>query len=587
MQLDVSVVTYNSDKWLENFFQSLLNQSYPCHLIHLYLRDHQSTDATLATLEKFVTEKAKFFASVHLEAGENLGFGAGHNANVFQGKSEFILVSNVDLELEADSLVQAIAAAKKDEAKVACWEFRQKPQEHPKVYHPASLETAWCSSACILFRRSAFIAVQGYDPRIFMYGEDVDLSYRLRDQGYLLKYCPQAVCWHYTYLNPAKNHTLQRQGSVLANFYLRLRFGNTQQILTLLKLFLRLLIQQPGWALAGLLPEFLKNVRYFVKTRKKSKLYYEFCGFNYSQHRDVAYFYSKSSKAKKELPLVTVITRTYQGRKGFLREALQSLLNQTYPNIQVIVVEDGSRTAEALVADFKKLTSTMQFAYFSLPKAGRVAAANYGLAQAEGEYLAFLDDDDLLYAEHIEVLVDKLLAESQYAAVYGLAFEVKTSLESLEPLRYREAPYQKIHEKSFSLLELFQTNYLPIQAVLFRKSLYESYGGMDPSLEVLEDWNLWLRYAAHQPFLLVPKLTSLYRVPQIKAERFKRHEVFRKYYPAVLEKNAKILVSLPFSEVSEFMAQKAVSLLIKKIRARLARISCLKRIYTLFLKLKS
>ena len=197
--IDLSAVTYNSVQWIDRFIESLLDQDYPLCRINLFIRDNGSSDDTVARCKSVAERCAGRFHSVVITEGENLGFGYGHNRNLKQGTAAYFMVANLDLEFAAGSISQIVSTAEQDDAAVASWEFRQKPYEHPKYYHPVSLETNWSSSACILFRRSALVEVGGYEERIFMYGEDVELSYRLRDHGYKLKYCPRAVCWHYTY----------------------------------------------------------------------------------------------------------------------------------------------------------------------------------------------------------------------------------------------------------------------------------------------------------------------------------------------------------------------------------------------------
>ncbi|MBK8401205.1 MAG: glycosyltransferase [Propionivibrio sp.] len=91
----------------------------------------------------------------------------------------------------------------------------------------------------------------GYEDRIFAYGEDVELSYRLRDHGFRLKYCPKAVCYHYSYEEAGQLKPLQFFGGTLANFYIRLRYGSILQILTGSILYLLLWVVHPkisgGW----------------------------------------------------------------------------------------------------------------------------------------------------------------------------------------------------------------------------------------------------------------------------------------------------------------------------------------------------
>lgn len=540
--LDLSVVTYNSAKWIEGFFDSLLKQDFPLGRVNLIIRDNHSTDDTLEICRQAVERHAGGFMSVRISAGENLGFGAGHNRNLAQGNSPYFLVSNVDLEFAADSISQAMQTAESDDATTASWEFRQKPYEHPKYYHPVSLETRWSSSACVLFRRTALESVGGYEERIFMYGEDVELSYRLRDHGFKLKYCPKAVCWHYSYEQANQLKPLQFFGSTLANLYIRMRYGSVLEILCGFAMHVGL------WFFAPALPgkwdglfrnglRLLHNAPYFLLSRKNSRERFAFYGWDYELRREGA-FYTYRQAVHKEFPLVSVVMRTYKGRLPWLREAVASVVNQSYPNIELVVVEDGSAEARDFINQLMQEACLASVVYRPIPKQGRCHAGNAGLAAANGKFLAFLDDDDLYFADHIEVMVDELCANPDMAAAYGLAFEVPTAVRSQSPLIYEEQRHEVVHRQKFSRPILWHHNFIPIQAVVFRREFYDELGGFDETLDNLEDWNLWTRYSLQRDFMLVEKVTSLYRVPDDMEQLIKRQKNLDGYYEqAVLKQN--------------------------------------------------
>src|SRR5690606_7950226 len=119
----------------------------------------------------------------HHADGANVGFGRGHNANAARGKAPWLFVVNPDGVLEPGAWKRLIEHAQGDDRATAAWEMRQLPYEHPKAYDPVTLATGWTSGAATLFRRDAFEAAGGYESRIFLYGEDVDLSWRLRARG--------------------------------------------------------------------------------------------------------------------------------------------------------------------------------------------------------------------------------------------------------------------------------------------------------------------------------------------------------------------------------------------------------------------
>jgi len=553
--IDISIVTYNSQKWIENFFRSLEKQNYPLKLINLYITDNSSIDDTLQKLEEVKKDYADKFASFQIFERENLGFGAGHNHNIKKAKSEFILVTNVDLEFEADTLEKVVSYASKDSKDVASWEIRQKPYEHPKYYNPVTLETNWSSSACILFRKSALDEIGGYEEKIFMYGEDVEISYRLRDHGYKLKYYPKAVCWHYTYEVANQVKELQFLGSTSSNVLLRMRYGGIRAIGKGIILYFGLFMvpkqfDSQRWKLFKNLIDIAKKAPYFLTTRKKRKEeHYKFLLWDYEFIRDGA-FYTYAKKEIENPPLVSVIVRTCCQRIGYLKEAIESIKNQTYDNIELIIVEDGTEDAKEFVATIES-ENIKNISYIPMPKAGRCVGGNVGLKNATGKYIVFLDDDDLFFADHVEVLVDALEKDTSLGACYTSAFQVSTDVKSKNPLVYKEMSHDVIYRQPFSRCLMWYNNYIPIQAIMFKKELYDRYGGFDESLDNLEDWNLWTRYSMENDFRYIEKTTSLYRVPYHQEHTKKRQEELDSYYQKAVEKQKSLKMEMSPADVVE------------------------------------
>lgn len=535
--IDVSVVTYNSREWVAGFMASLLNQSYPPARIHLFFVDHGSNDGTVAELEAQAAQHQTSFASFSIFQQANLGFGAGHDRAIRAGQAPYCLVTNIDLEFRPDSLTTVVATALNDtEATVASWELRQIPFEHPKYYDPVTLETNWSSHACILLRRSAYEQVGGYDPRIFMYAEDVEMSYRFRSHGHALKYVPQATVHHYTYKSAGETKPTQFSGSTLGNLYLRRRYGNAQDWQAGLLMYWRLLRHPEAFPgarrllLKNLLP-LARNRGHFAQGRGDAPAHFPFRGFDYEMRRDGA-FHEVAPFEPGAAPLVSVITRTYRGRGMFLAQALQSILNQTYPNIELIIVEDGGESQRDIVQALAATAAPGRaLRFLPNPKLGRSAAGNAGLAAATGEYVMFLDDDDLLFADHIETLAGALRDDTGLSAAYALAMEVLTDLDA-EKQRYTETgfgtPALFHQEWDHELLQTY--NFIPIQAILFKRELFEQRGGFDTDLDQLEDWHLWLRYGYRNQFRFIAKTTSLFRSPSNPALRTRRADKLDEAY---------------------------------------------------------
>ena len=580
----LSIVTYNSEKWLDAFFKSLFQQQLPCDQIALCLLDNGSTDNTFSWLTKQHTAMANKFASVQLHQGANIGFGAGHNHNLALAQTSFFWVTNVDLEFEPDTLTTLLNEAEKDVeqfkthggAQVAAWECRQKPYEHPKDYHPVSGETSWCSSACVLFKTDAIQAVNGYEPLLFLYGEDVELSYRLRDHGFKLKYVPKASVWHYTYEEAAQIKPQQFLGSTLANVLLRCRYGRRHEVIQGFLMFVALFAMKPLFEgmrtkLLGQSLKLLKLAPQFLRTRRQSQEKFPFRMWDYAMAREGA-FYEYPSAAQSHIeqaknktqgaPLVSVLMRTMPGRAGKLREAIASVVNQTYAQlkgpIELVLVEDGGLGIESAKSQIDELRASGVLAkviYVPLPKSGRCVAGNKALEVATGQLCCFLDDDDLFYADHLEVLVNEWLKQPSLGAVYALAYEVRTHVHSEEPWVYEDVIHSLIHRQEFSRATLWHHNYFPIQSVLFQRRLYLENGGFDLDLENLEDWNLWVRYSLKNDFKLIYKVTSLYRVPDQLEKALKRQAVLDGYYAIAKTKHDLLKVELTLPEIQQIVEE--------------------------------
>jgi hypothetical protein len=90
---------------------------------------------------------------------------------------------------------------------------------------------------------------------------------------------------------------------------------------------------------------------------------------------------------------------------------------------------------------------------------------------------------------------------------------------------------------------------MPIQAVLFRRELYQAHGGFDPELDQLEDWNLWVRYSLRRDFAMIEKVTSLYRVPARPDHAADRQQVLDDYYAKAVAKHGQLQLALNPNEV--------------------------------------
>jgi len=191
-------------------------------------------------------------------------------------------------------------------------------------------------------------------------------------------------------------------------------------------------------------------------------------------------------------PLVSILVRSMD--RPTLRRALLSAAEQTYPNVEIVVVAaSGPVHAELPPLPSGRSVRLVRQAH----PLGRSAAANAALHAASGELLNFLDDDDELLPRHLELLWAALYRNPTMSLAYSRTQVVDE----------RGVP-AGIFGKKHTRLELFETIPLAIMAALFRRGLLEHGVQFDDELQVGEDHDFWLQCSAHTDFCFVDEVTN-------------------------------------------------------------------------------
>lgn len=203
--------------------------------------------------------------------------------------------------------------------------------------------------------------------------------------------------------------------------------------------------------------------------------------------------------------LVSVIVRT-KDRPPLLANALKSIAEQTYANLEIVVVNDGGQDVRDVVT---ALAGGIPVTYIAHDNSkGRAAAANTGLKAAKGLYLNFLDDDDLFYPDHIETLIQNLQANNG-----KIAYTSVLSAHFNGPPERPENCIKKVvnHDIDFDPDRILFQNYIPIMSVLFHRDILSKVEGFSEDLTLFEDWDFWIRASRHFRFHHVDKVTAEYR----------------------------------------------------------------------------
>ncbi|QTN27397.1 glycosyltransferase [Rhodoferax sp. AJA081-3] len=225
--------------------------------------------------------------------------------------------------------------------------------------------------------------------------------------------------------------------------------------------------------------------------------------------------------------------------RASLSEALASVAAQSYPAIEVVLVNAKG----AVHADVGPLCGRFPIRLInSCDSLARSAAANVGLTQARGDFLIFLDDDDLMDADHIASLVTTLASAPHCKAAFSGTRVTDAAGATVG-----------VYDHVYSQAQLLIGNFLPIHAVLFSRELVESGCRFDTTLDTYEDWDFWLQIAQHTAFAPTGGVTAVYRsflgdsgmsrAEDRPLQRQRRSLVWRKWWPVWGVENVDLLAS--------------------------------------------
>ncbi len=209
------------------------------------------------------------------------------------------------------------------------------------------------------------------------------------------------------------------------------------------------------------------------------------------------------------MPTVTVIIPTYN-RSELVRQAINSVLKQDYENFEILVIDDGSTdNTRQTVAEIKD----NRIRYFYKNNGGAASARNLGLKNAKGEFICFLDSDDLWPDNFLKTMTSRLLKNPQYGAAY-----------CMRTLLFENGSTKPSYQKEFFFsgqvtAQLFQKTFIQTSTICFRKKNLEGIF-FDESLTNGEDVDVWLKVSTRTKFLFVPDIQITYRqqTPMATAE---------------------------------------------------------------------
>lgn len=212
---------------------------------------------------------------------------------------------------------------------------------------------------------------------------------------------------------------------------------------------------------------------------------------------------SQESMPRGHEPLVTIVTPVYN-QAEFLAETIESVLGQTYPNIEYIVVDDGSTDDSLKVA--QRYVDRVRV--ISQENAGQAAALNVGWRMARGQILAYLSSDDRLLPGAVAAMVRMLDAAPECSVAYCDFWLIDAKGQRMQAVRTEEFSEYRLRVHLVCQ---------PGPGAFFRREVFDQTGGWDAQLRQVPDYEFWLRASRYGSFRRVPYALAEYRIHEESA----------------------------------------------------------------------
>jgi alpha-1,3-rhamnosyltransferase len=205
-------------------------------------------------------------------------------------------------------------------------------------------------------------------------------------------------------------------------------------------------------------------------------------------------------------PLISVCIASYNHAR-FLRETLDSVLQQTYPNFEVVVVDDGSSDESLqILADYaRKDLRVKALTHPENQNRGISFTTNTAIDNSGGEYIAFIGSDDVWYPEALGALYKNIRIDRSVSFVYGMVKEIDATGNVIGQRG------ENILTAQDPLAELLKLNRIPAMAVLVRRAMLYEVGLLDPNV-LYGDWELWIRLMSRFKVGFVNEFIGNYRI---------------------------------------------------------------------------
>ncbi|HYG36504.1 MAG TPA: glycosyltransferase, partial [Clostridia bacterium] len=524
--MSVIVVCHNYASHLPEAVGSVINQTFKD--LEIVLVDDGSTDDSLSVAKRLMADHGRKvgFRVVHLN---DVGPAAARQYGAGLARGKYLLMLDADDKIAPEFLAKTIpileANPKLGFVYVDTVFFGDSQQRHQQPeYDFARLCRQNFISYCSPIRKAAFDEIAGYDSENWGYYEDWDLWIRLGSKGWYGQHLAEPLFFYRHHFSSSLSLFSIRLDPVYKAFLVdRHPQLHSPEEVTQAR---AVLAEMPsGWNSRppmrdiGQLQQLAERhphnrfVLYFLglalwkagkQQQAEATLTNLLAAFPQdTQARELLGHLAAASKqvsGKERHPLVSVIVPTYN-RPDQLVQALRSILNQSFQDFEIVVVNDAGNEIESAVASLGNSDKIVCLRHET--NRGLAASRNTGIAAARGKYIAYLDDDDLFYPDHLQTLLDFLQAHPGHVAYTDAHRGHQKLVDGQWKVVQREVPFSHDWDNDKILVD----NFVPVLCFMHEKAFLEKSGNFDESLGRHEDWDLWVRLSRHYTFSHIPKVT--------------------------------------------------------------------------------
>lgn len=473
--VSVIIPCYNLGRYLPEAVSSVINQTFENW--EVIIVDDGSQDNSFEVAKELV----RSFPTKQIISVKNTNWGSAtaRNIGISISRGNYILPLDADDKIDPTFLEKTLNVLETNNeiyiAYTDTHEFENRNNIVPSgkfdYYHlPICNQLPYCS----LFRREVWKRVGGYNPNMKEGYEDWDFWVGALEKGFKGKRIPEAIFFYRIRSNNRSSRALKFDIMLKAQIVLNHQSLYSKSQIEWAKLVISKFPDVQGIPnqthFIPVFPDYIEKIKSMIK-------------FNANDNKN---------------PLVSVIVLAKNSSSN-LAKCIQSILDQTYQNFEVIVIADTNPALISQIESFKD----KRIKYFINSENFRHNYLNFALSKANGTLIAYIDDSSNYYPNHLEILVN-CLTKSNCKFAYTSAFRLFQQKMENSTISTQSKIF---YSSEFNRTKLLFENYIPLCCVMHEKALLEELGTFDVTFPDFQEWDLWIRFSRKYTFKHIDQVT--------------------------------------------------------------------------------